>query len=150
MFVQGSAVTILTDGSLLLFTNVFIFRVHWVFVAALRLSLVVARGGGYSCFAVHQLLGCGGFPCCEAQAPSSRASAVVVCRLSSGGSRGVRRSLSSCGPQAELLWGRWELPRPEMEPMSPGLAGGFPSAAPPGKSVAPFLPGVDFSWIYSW
>ena len=32
MFAQGSAVTILTDGSLLLFKNVFIFRLHWVFV----------------------------------------------------------------------------------------------------------------------
>ena len=44
MFVQGSAITFLTDGSLLLFKNVFIFRWHWVSVAALRLSLVVERG----------------------------------------------------------------------------------------------------------
>lgn len=37
-----------------------------------------------------------------------------------------------------------------MEPVSPGLAGGFPPTAPPGESVAPFLPGVDFSSVYSW
>ena len=36
MFAQGSAVTILTDGSLLLFKNVFIFRLHWVFVKEVK------------------------------------------------------------------------------------------------------------------
>ena len=44
---------------------------------------------------------------------SMRASAVVAHRL------------SSCGAQAQLLLGMWNLPRPGIEPMSPALAGGF-------------------------
>ena len=30
--------------------------------------------------------------------------------------------------------GMWKLPGPGIEPMSPALAGGFPSTAPPGTS----------------
>ena len=117
---------------------------------ALRLSLVVARGGGYSFFALHQLLGCSGFSRCKAQAPSSRASVVVVCRLSSGGSRGIKLRLSRCGPQASLLWGRGEPPRPEMEPVSPWISRWVSHLLYHQESVAPFLPGVDFSSVYSW
>ena len=40
---------------------------------------------------------------------------------------------SSCGSRASLLRGMWDLPGPGLEPMSPALAGGFSSAAPPGK-----------------
>ena len=36
---------------------------------------------------------------------------------------------SSCGVR-----GMWELPGPGIEPMSPALAGGSPSTAPPGTS----------------
>ena len=43
------------------------------------------------------------------------------------------RRLSSCGSQAQLLRGMWDLPRPGLEPMSPALAGGFSTTAPPGK-----------------
>ena len=46
----------------------------------------------------------------------------------------VARRFSSCGTQAELLRGMWDLPRPGIEPMFPALAGGFLTAAPPGKS----------------
>ena len=42
--------------------------------------------------------------------------------------------LSSCGTQAQLLRSMWDLPRPEVKPMSPALAGGFLTTAPPGKS----------------
>ena len=49
------------------------------------------------------------------------------------------RRLSSCGSQAQLLRGMWDLPRPGLEPMSPELAGRFSTAAPPGKP--PFLKG---------
>ena len=42
--------------------------------------------------------------------------------------------LSSCGAQAELLFGMWNLPRPGINPMSPALASGFLSTMPPGKS----------------
>ena len=43
------------------------------------------------------------------------------------------RRLSSCGSRAQLLRGMWDLPRPELEPVSPALAGRFSTTAPPGK-----------------
>ena len=43
------------------------------------------------------------------------------------------RRLSSCGSRAQLLHGMWDLPRPGLEPVSPALAGGFSTTAPPGK-----------------
>ena len=41
--------------------------------------------------------------------------------------------LSSCGSRAYLLCGMWDLPRPGLKPVSPALAGGFSTTAPPGK-----------------
>ena len=41
--------------------------------------------------------------------------------------------LSSCGSQAQLVCGMWDLPRPGLEPVSPALAGRFSTTAPPGK-----------------
>ena len=41
--------------------------------------------------------------------------------------------LSSCGSRAQLLRGMWDLPRPGLEPVSPALAGGLSTTAPPGK-----------------
>ena len=49
------------------------------------------------------------------------------------------RRLSSCGSWAQLLRGMWDLPRPGLEPMSPALAGGFSTTAPPGKPPIDFL-----------
>ena len=43
------------------------------------------------------------------------------------------RRLSSCGSRAQSLRGTWDPPRPELEPVSPALAGGFSTTAPPGK-----------------
>ena len=43
------------------------------------------------------------------------------------------RRLSSCGSWTQLLRGMWDLPRPGLEPVSPALAGGFLTTAPPGK-----------------
>ena len=43
------------------------------------------------------------------------------------------RRLRSCGSQAQLLCGMWDLPRPGLEPVSPALAGRFSTTAPPGK-----------------
>ena len=54
--------------------------------------------------------------------------------LSSCGSRDPECRLSSCGAWAWLLCSRWDLPGPGIEPVSPALAGGFPTTAPPGKS----------------
>ena len=49
------------------------------------------------------------------------------------------RRLSSCGSRALLLRGMWDLPRPGLEPVSPALAGGFSTTAPPGKPHFFFL-----------
>ena len=45
------------------------------------------------------------------------------------------RRLSSCGSRAQLLGGMWDPPRPGLEPVSPALAGGFLTTAPPGKPL---------------
>ena len=76
---------------------------------------------------------CGGFSCCRAQALGARASVVVARGLSSCGSRDLENRLSSCGAQAQLLRGMRDLSGPGLVPMSPALAGGFLTTAPPGK-----------------
>ena len=43
--------------------------------------------------------------------------------------------LSSCGLQAQLPCGMWDLPRPGLEPVSPALAGRFSTTVPPGKPL---------------
>ena len=47
----------------------------------------------------------------------------------------AERGLTNCGPQAQLLHGVWNLPRPGLKPTSPALAGEFLSIASPGKSL---------------
>ena len=76
---------------------------------------------------------CGGFSCCRAWALGTQASVVVAHGLSSCGSQALEHRLSSCGAQAQLLRGMWDPPRPELEPVSPALARGFPATTPPGK-----------------
>ena len=49
------------------------------------------------------------------------------------------RRLSSCGSQAQLLRGMWDLPRPGLEPVSPALAGRFSTTAAPGKPSNSFF-----------
>ena len=46
--------------------------------------------------------------------------------------------LSNCGSRAQLLHGMWDVPGPGLEPMSPALAGGLPTTAPPGKPYTTF------------
>ena len=58
-----------------------------------------------------------------------------ACGLSSCGSRALERRLGSCGTWAQLLRGMWDLPGLGLEPVSPALAGGFLTTAPPGKSL---------------
>ena len=71
--------------------------------------------------------------CCGAQALGLWASVVVARGLSSCGLWALERRLSSCGTWAYLLHGMWDLPGPGIEPVSPALAGGFLTTAPPGK-----------------
>ena len=59
--------------------------------------------------------------------------------FSSCGSRAPELRLSSCDAQALLLRGLWDLPRPGLKPMSPALAGGFSTTAPPEKPSVLFL-----------
>ena len=82
---------------------------------------------------------CSGFSCCGARALGTWASVVVARRLGSCGSWALERRLSSCDTRAQLLRGMWDLPGPGIKPMSPALAGGFLTTAPPGKSLSPFL-----------
>ena len=41
--------------------------------------------------------------------------------------------LSNCGSRAQLLRGRWDPPRPGLEPVSPASAGRLSTTASPGK-----------------
>ena len=77
--------------------------------------------------------------CCGAQALGVRASVVVACGLSSCGSQALERRLSSCGARAHLLHGMWDLPGPGIEPVSPALADGFLTTAPPGKPSVVYI-----------
>ena len=113
------------------------FWLRWVFIAARGLSLV-ASSGGYSS------LRCTGFSLrwllLLRSTGSRRAGSVVVAHgVSSCGSCAVEHRLSSCGARAQSLHGIWDLPGPGLEPMSPALAGGFLTTAPPGKSEDNFF-----------
>ena len=56
--------------------------------------------------------------------------------------------LSSCGSQTQLLHGMWDLPRPGLKSMSPALAGGFSTTAPPGKPQVILVVGSSLSSVY--
>ena len=58
------------------------------------------------------------------------------------------RRLSNCGSRAQLLRGMWDLPRPGLEPVSPALAGGLSTTAPPGKPSCFFLINTIFNNCY--
>ena len=86
----------------------------------------------------HLLLTPGGVnrrPVVNAQPGAHRSLASVARGLSSCGLRALEHRLSSHGTWAQLLRGMWELPGPGLEPVSPPLAGGFLTTAPPGKSL---------------
>ena len=79
---------------------------------------------------------CWAFSSCGEQSYSSLGclgfSLQCLLLLRSLGSR--RAGFSSCGMQAYLLCGMWDLPGPGIEPMSPALAGRFLTTGPAGKS----------------
>ena len=54
--------------------------------------------------------------------------------LSSWGSQALKYMLNGCGAWGLLLWGMWDPPWSGIEPMSPGLASGFFTSYPPGKT----------------
>ena len=106
------------------------FWLCWVFVAARGLSLVAASGD-------YSLLQCAGFSLRWLLLLRGTGSRRVG--FSSCGSRALERRLSSCGTWAQLLHSMWDLPGPGLEPMSPALADGFVTTAPPGKLLMEFL-----------
>ena len=92
---------------------------------AARGHSLVAASGGYSS------LRCAGFSSrwlLQLQSMGSRRVGFSSC-----GTRALERRLSSCGSRTQLLRGMWDLPGPGLEPVSPALAGGFLTTAPPGK-----------------
>ena len=102
-----------------------IFLIQILFLSVLGLCCHVGfplgvPAGGYSCLQ-YASFHCGGLSC-GAQAPATRSSGVAAHRL------------SSCGAQAQLLLGRWNLLGPGIQPESLALAGRFLSTAPPEKS----------------
>ena len=81
-------------------------------------------------------------PCARAPPPSCgkrgplfiavRGPLTIVASLAAEHRLQMRR-LSNCGSRAQLLRGMRDPPRPGLEPVSPALAGGPPTTAPPGK-----------------
>ena len=102
------------------------FWLCWVFVCVRGLSLVAASGGP----------------------SSSRCAGLSLSRPLVAEHRLQTRRLSSCGSRAQLLRGMWDLPRPGLEPVSPALAGGFSTTAPPGKPLATFYLYVQSHQIF--
>ena len=115
----------------------FSFWLCWVFVAVRGLSLVVVA----SLVAEHRLQAHGlqqlqhtGSVVAAHRPQSAQVSVVVARGLNSCGSQALEHRLGSCGTQAQLLRSMWDLPGSGIEPVSPALAGGFLTTAPPGKS----------------
>ena len=107
------------------FIYLFNFWLHWIFVAVHRLSLVAVSRG-------YSLLQYAGFSLWWLLLLWSTGSRHMG--FSSCGSQVLERRLSSCGTQAQLLRGMWDLPRSGIEPMSPALAGRFLTTEPPRKT----------------
>ena len=104
----------------------FYFWLYWVFVAARRLSLVVAGGG----FSVSCCVGFSLWWPLLLRSTGSRAR-----RLSRCNAWALERMLSGCGPWTQLLHDMWSLPASGIELMSLALAGGFLGTVTPGKST---------------
>ena len=65
---------------------------------------------------------CSGFSCCRAQAPGCAGFSICSSQV-------LDQRLDSCGTWAKKFLGVWNLPGPEIEPVSPALAGRFLSTA---------------------
>ena len=110
----------------ILFIYLFIFGCVGSSLLCVGFSPVVASGGQSS-------LRCSGF---SLQGPLPlRSTGSRRAGLSSCGSRALEHRLSSCGAQAQLLRSMRDPPEPGLEPMSPALAGGLSTTAPPGKPL---------------
>ena len=98
------------------------FWLHWIFIFALELSLAVVSGG----YSSLQCTGVGEWT-------------LVV----------AANGLSTCSTWGSLLHGIWNLPKPQIEPMSPALADGLSPTEPPEKSkVSTFI--ISILLIRKW
>ena len=97
-----------------LFIYLFIFWLHWVFVAVHGLSLVAVIRG-------YSSMRCVGFSLWWLLLLWSMGSRHVG--FSSCGSRALEHRLSSCGAWAYLLCSMWDPPGPGLKPVSPAMAG---------------------------
>ena len=99
------------------------FRLSWSLLLLGLFSSCDKQGllfGGATCTS-H----CSSFSCCRAWA--------LGAGFSSYSCSALEHRLSTRGPQAELLYGMWNLPRPGIKSKSPPLAGRFFANEPPGK-----------------
>ena len=112
---------------------IYLFIFGCVGSSLLHVGFLQLRRAGAALPCGAQASHCHGFSCCRAWALGVWASVVVARRLSSCGSWALELRLSSCGSWAQLLCSMWDLPGPGLEPVSPALAGGFLTTAPPGK-----------------
>ena len=103
------------------------FLLLWRVGATLPCGARASHCGGFSLWSMGSRHA--GFSSC-----GTRASVVVALGLSSCGWRALECRLSS-GTRASLLHGVWDLPGPGLEPVSPALAGGFLTTAPPEKPL---------------
>ena len=100
-------------------------------------SLVAASRRYSSCtvWASH----CNGLSCCKAEAIELLASVVEAWGLRSCSSRALEHGLNSCGAQALLCHGRWDLLGSGIEPLPSALTGGSFTTEPPGKPSCNFF-----------
>ena len=96
------------------------FRLHWVFVAGLRLSVVAVSGG-------RSFLQCAGV---------SLQWLLLFQSTGSGHAGSVNAALRLSFPEACGIL----VPCPGIEPVSPAFQGGFLTTGPPGKSWVSLLP----------
>ena len=106
---------------------IYLFWLHWVFVAALWAFSIAVNGGYFQ-------LPCAGF------------SLQWLFLFWSMGCR--MRRLINCGTQAQLPCDIWNLPGPGIELVSPALIGEFLSTGPPGKSMDIFLGQKNFGKVW--
>ena len=100
-------------------------------------SLVAASRGYSSCavWASH----CSGLSRCKAEAIELLASVVDAWGLRSCSSWALEHGLNSCGAQALLCHGRWDLLGSGIEPLPPALTGGSFTTETPGKPSCNFF-----------
>ena len=103
------------------------FVVVVVVVVVLILYLFMAVLGLHFCARAFSSCGKRGPPFIAVRRPFTIAASLVAEH------RLQTRRLSNCGSRAQPLRGMWDLPRPGLEPVSPALAGGLSTTAPPGK-----------------